>query len=130
MIGSQNNSCFPLVEEGAMGVLLGYWKWSWYFDFSVDTVCSLCTIHQDVIWNLCIVFMCAIIQERGFRTKWSRESEFYPYIIDSMCNEVGFMGSTLILTLTEVSHLHLTQINSRIDTYKRNHMNDYKNVIW
>lgn len=57
-------------------------------------------------------------------------SELSPYITDSMCNEVEFMGLILILTSTEVTQIHLTKFNSRIDTYKRNHKNDYKNINW
>lgn len=43
---------------------------------------------------------------------------FIHSITVSVCNEIEFMDSALILTLTEVIHVHLTKVGSRTDTYK------------
>lgn len=43
---------------------------------------------------------------------------FIHSVTDSVCNEIEFMDSALILTLTEVTHAHLINVGSRIDTYQ------------
>lgn len=112
---------------GVPGVLLSimiFWFWCLHqslFTLYNSPSCNLKSVHFIYVGYNSIIW---------FTTKGGRKSEFYPYITDSMCNEAEFMGSARIPTLTEVTQIHLTKITSRIDAYKRNHRNDYKNVTW
>lgn len=104
-----------------MIMIMIFWFWCLHSVFTLynSSSCKLKSVHFIYAYYNSII---------GAYYKMSQKKGVLPiYITDSMCN-AKFMGSALILTLTEVTQIHLTKINSRINAYKRNHMNDYKNV--